>query len=194
MRARTVLLWVVVLLAGVLAVSGVWLTFTYRPSAAQAWPDVADPSPMQWPRMIHVVATWLIVPASAGLVVASAAVKRAAAPAVGLLVLVIALAYTGLLIAWDQLALWAVIPEGYHGMWTAAFDDRVRFVLIGSVEISQGTLRLWFIVHGAVLAVVLGATLATVIRAGPRRVADKSMSGIGHSPFRRDVTGSHGQG
>jgi hypothetical protein len=70
-----------------------------------------------------------------------------------------------------------VIPEGDHGMWTAAFDDRVRFVLIGGAEISQGTLRLWFIVHGAVLAVVLGATLATVIRAGPRRVADKSMSG-----------------
>jgi quinol-cytochrome oxidoreductase complex cytochrome b subunit len=178
MRARIVLLWVVVLLAGVLAVSGFWLTFTYRPSAAQAWPDVADPSPMQWPRMIHVVATWLIVPASAGVVVASAAVKRAAAPAVGLLVLVIALAYTGFLIAWDQLALWAVSSAGFpDGMWAAAFDDRVRFVLIGSVEISQGTLRLWFIVHGAVLAVVLGPTLATVIRAGPRRVADKSMSG-----------------
>jgi quinol-cytochrome oxidoreductase complex cytochrome b subunit len=177
MRARIVLLWVVVVLAGVLAVSGVWLTFTYRPNAAQAWPGVSDPSPMQWPRMIHLVATWLIVPAAAGLMVASAAVKRATAPAVGLLVLVIALAYTGFLIAWDQLALWAVIPEGYHGMWTAAFDDRVRFVLIGSVEISQGTLRLWFIVHGAVLAVIFGATLATVIRADPRRVADKSMSG-----------------
>jgi quinol-cytochrome oxidoreductase complex cytochrome b subunit len=177
MRARIVLLWVVVVLAGVLAVSGVWLTFTYRPNAAQAWPGVSDPSPMQWPRMIHLVATWLILPASAGLMVASLAVKRAAAPTVGLLVLVIALAYTGFLIAWDQLALWAVIPEGYHGMWTAAFDDRVRFVLIGSVEISQGTLRLWFIVHGAVLALIFGATLAMVIRADPRRVADKSMSG-----------------
>jgi quinol-cytochrome oxidoreductase complex cytochrome b subunit len=167
----------VVVLAGVLAISGVWLTFTYRPNAAQAWPGVSDPSPMQWPRMIHLLPTWLIGPASTGLMVASLAVKRATAPAVGLLVLVIALAYTGFLIAWDQLALWAVIPEGYHGMWTAAFDDRVRFVLIGSVEISQGTLRLWFIVHGAVLAVVLGVTLATVIRADPRRVADKSMSG-----------------
>jgi hypothetical protein len=28
-----------------------------------------------------------------------------------------------------------------------------------------------------VLAIIFGATLATVIRAGPRRVADKSMSG-----------------
>jgi quinol-cytochrome oxidoreductase complex cytochrome b subunit len=178
MRARIVLVWVVVVLAGVLAASGVWLTFTYRPNAAQAWPGVSDPSPMQWPRMIHVVATWLIVPAAAGLMVASLAVKRATAPAVGLLVLVIALAYTGFLIAWDQLALWAISSAGFpDGMWAAAFDDRVRFVLIGGAEISQGTLRLWFIVHGAVLAVVLGPTLATVIRAGPRRVADKSMSG-----------------
>jgi quinol-cytochrome oxidoreductase complex cytochrome b subunit len=179
MRARIVLLWIVVVLAGVLAVSGVWLTFTYRPSAVQAWPGVSDSSPMQWPRRIHLVATWLIVPAAAGLMVASLAVKRATAPAVGfLLVLVIALAYTGFLIAWDQLALWAVSSAGFpDGMWAAAFDDRVRFVLIGGAEISPGTLRLWFIVHGAVLAVVLGATLATVIRAGPRRVADKSMSG-----------------
>lgn len=178
MRARIVLLWAVVVLAGVLAVSGVWLTFTYRPSAAQAWPGLSDLAPMQWPRTIHLVATWLIVPASAGLVVASAAVKRATAPAVGLLVLVVALAYTGFLIAWDQLALWAVSSAGFpDGMWAAAFDDSVRFVLIGGTEISQGTLRLWFIVHGAVLAVILGATLATVIRGRPRRVADKSMSG-----------------
>jgi hypothetical protein len=85
MRARIVLLWVVVVLAGVLAVSGVWpLTFTYRPNAAQAWPGVSDPSPMQWPKMIHLVATWLIVPAAAGLMVASLAVKRATAPAVRL--------------------------------------------------------------------------------------------------------------
>jgi flagellar motor component MotA len=61
-------------------------------------------------------------------------------------------------------------------MSTATFDD-LRFVLIGGAEISQGTLRLWFIIHGAVLAVIFGATLATVIRADPRRVADKSMSG-----------------
>ncbi len=173
MRARIILLWAVVFLAGVLALSGVWLTFTYRPSAAQAWPGVSDPPPLQWPRMIHVVATWLIVPASAGLMVASLAVKRATAPAVGFLVLVIALAYTGFLIAWDQLALWAVSPAGFpDGMWAAAFDDSVRFVLIGGTEISQGTLRLWFIVHGAVLAVIFSATLATVIRAGPRRLAD----------------------
>lgn len=173
MRARIVLLWVVVFLAGVLAVSGVWLTFTYRPNAAQAWPGVSDPSPLQWPRMIHLVATWLIVPASAGLTVASLAVKRAMAPAVGLLVLVIALAYTGFLIAWDQLALWAISSAGFPaGMWAAAFDHSVRFVLMGGTEISQGTLRLWFIVHGAVLAVIFSATLATVIRERPRRFAD----------------------
>ena len=155
MRARIVLLWVVVFLAGVLAVSGVWLTFTYRPSAAQAWPGVSDSSPLQWPRMIHLVASWLIVPASAGLMVASLAVKRATSPAVGLLVLVMALAYTGFLIAWDQLALWAISSAGFpNGMWAAAFDDSVRFVLIGGTEVSQGTLRLWFIVHGALLAVI----------------------------------------
>jgi quinol-cytochrome oxidoreductase complex cytochrome b subunit len=106
MGARIVLVWVVVFLAGVLAVRGVWLTFTYRPSAVQAWPGALDSSPMQWPRRIHLVATWLIVSASAGLVVASAAVKRATASAVGLLVLVIALASTGFLIAWHQLVLW----------------------------------------------------------------------------------------
>jgi hypothetical protein len=30
---------------------------------------------------------------------------------------------------------------------------------------------------GAVLVAIFGATLATIIRAGPRRVADKSLSG-----------------
>lgn len=62
------------------------------------------------------------------------------------------------------MALWAVTVGSHtEGMWLAAFSDDVRFVLIRGMEISQGTLRLWFIVHIGVLTVAFAAILTALV-------------------------------
>jgi quinol-cytochrome oxidoreductase complex cytochrome b subunit len=60
------------------------------------------------------------------------------------------------LVQWDQLALWAVtVGTDVHGYWYAAHDDSVRFLLIGSSEVTQGQYAPMVLLH--VLAPVVGA-------------------------------------
>lgn len=170
-RAHRILLGAVVAMGAVLAVTGVWLTFTYRPSAAQAWPglDIA-PTGTDWPRLIHQVATALLVPLVIALLAVGVVATRRWRSATALLVTTVALAYTGLLLPWDQLALWAVTTGlDYQGMLSAAFSDEVRFVIIGGFEVSQATLRLWLVVHAVALAVIFFGLLALTARSVYRR-------------------------
>ena len=170
-RTQRILLRTVVALAVVLAVTGVWLSFFYRPDAAQAWSDLdLAPGSVDWPRLLHQAAAVLIILVAVALLVVGVVVRRGWRPAGALLGLTLALAYTGLLLPWDQLALWAVtVGENFRGMWSAAFDDDVRFVLINGFEISQTTLRLWLLVHSAALPVAFAVTLALLVGASYRR-------------------------
>ncbi len=165
-RARRILLAAVVAMAAVLAVTGVWLTFTYRPDAAQAWTDLDSPAAgIGWAQLIHQVASALLVLLVIALLVVGVVATRRWRSTTALLVTTIALAYTGLLLPWDQLALWAVtVGRNYQGMLSAAFSDDVRFVLIRGVEISQGTLRLWFMVHAVALALIFFSLLVLTAR------------------------------
>ena len=76
--------------------------------------------------------------------------------------------FTGYLLPWDQLALWAVkVPTSSSGFRFLFGDDRVRFVLLGGSEVAVATLKRWFILHTIVLPpalVVLGVLLARVTR------------------------------
>ncbi len=165
-RAHRILLGAVVVVAVVLAVTGVWLTFNYRPNAAQAWRDLDMPSAgIGWARLTHQVATALLVPLVVAFLVVGVVASRRWRPATALLVTTLALTWTGFLLPWDQLALWAVtVGTDYQGMIAAAFNDDVRFVLIGGVEISQATLRLWFLVHTVALTVAFAGLLALAAR------------------------------
>ncbi len=161
-RAQRILLAAVVVMGAVLAVTGVWLTFNYRPSAAQAWSDVPDADiATDWPRLVHQMATVVLVPLVVAFLVVGAVASERWRSATALLVTTLTLAYTGTLLPWDQLALWAVtVGTNYQGMFGAAFDDDVRFVLLNGAEISQATLALWLVVHAAVLPVVFAGLLA----------------------------------
>ena len=155
----------------ILAVTGVWLTFTYRPSAAQAWSglDIA-PAGIGWAQLIHQMAAALLVPLVIASLVVDVVATRRWRSATALLVTTLALAYTGLLLPWDQLALWAVtVGTDYQGMLSAAFSDEVRFVLIDGVEISQTTLRMWFLVHAVALAALFFGLLTLTARSVYRR-------------------------
>lgn len=164
-RAARLVLLVIVVTVVVLVGTGVWLSFTYQPDAAQAWPGLgADPGGIAWARLVHRLATGVLIPlALAYLVVRTVASGRWRA-ATGVLVVSAAIGYTGFRLAWDQLALWAVtVGENYQGMWAAGFSDDVRFVLVGGVEVSQATLRLWFLTHVG-LSIVLVGVLAAAAR------------------------------
>jgi quinol-cytochrome oxidoreductase complex cytochrome b subunit len=90
-------------------------------------------------------------------------------------VLGLALSFTGFLLPWDQLALRAVtVGTNFRGMFSAAFDSQVKFVIVGGREISQATIRTWFIVHAAVLPVALAVSLAAL----RRRSSTVSASGV----------------
>ena len=164
MEEARVWLWRATVAVGVvLLVTGVWLAFFYRPSVGSfGQPAHGD----QLLRVVHRTSSVLVVPLSLVTAVVHVLARRRSWPvAGGLFVLMAALAFTGYLLPWDQLALYAVtVRTDMRGLVTAAFDDEVKFVLIGGVEIGQDTLRRWFIVHAAVLPVLLAACLAALRR------------------------------
>jgi len=64
-----------------------------------------------------------------------------------LLLLTLLLSFTGYLLPWDQLALWAVTVGTNMMGYTPVFGSQVRFVLLGSKEISTDTLLRWYVLH-----------------------------------------------
>ncbi len=167
-RAEAVLL-------GGLTVSGLYLNWFYRPTSVRVY-SFGDAGELQTSirvahavRVLHVICSsgfvWLGV-ALAGMCIAGVfrrtrAQSRGASAAVGAFVfLAFGASFTGYLLPWDQLALRAVtVNSDLRGLWGAAFSDQVLFAIIGSTEISQATLRTWFLVHAFALPPLLAATL-----------------------------------
>jgi quinol-cytochrome oxidoreductase complex cytochrome b subunit len=77
-----------------------------------------------------------------------------------LLVLTLLLAFTGYLLPWDQLALWAVTVGTSMAGFTPIFGQQVQFVLLGGVEIGPPTLLRWYVLHVLALPFVLTILLA----------------------------------
>ena len=64
-----------------------------------------------------------------------------------LLQLTLLLSFTGYLLPWDQLALWAVTVGTNMMGYTPVFGQEVRFVLLGGAEIGSDTLLRWYVLH-----------------------------------------------
>jgi quinol-cytochrome oxidoreductase complex cytochrome b subunit len=77
-----------------------------------------------------------------------------------LLVLTLLLAFTGYLLPWDQLAVWAVTVGTQMAGFTPIFGQQVQFVLLGGVEIGPETLLRWYVLHVLALPFVLTIFLA----------------------------------
>jgi quinol-cytochrome oxidoreductase complex cytochrome b subunit len=169
-------LWVAAGLVGVLVVTGAWLWFRYQPDPEWFGDGAA---PVRWPQALHAVAGGVV-----GIVVllatlaAWAARREARGRPVGLAATVAALglafgaAYSGYLIAWEQLALYAVTVGDVRGMGVL-WDPDVRFVIVDGVEVAAATVQRWAVAH-----VLLGAALAAAVALGiwgatrPRVLAD----------------------
>jgi quinol-cytochrome oxidoreductase complex cytochrome b subunit len=161
---RRWLWWATVALGLVLVGTGGWLSLFYRPPGQKAFNSTTTGP--QFLHVVHWVAALLFLAVLVGLAVSTVVAWTRTGPvAVGVVVVAVALLWTGTLLPWDQLALWAVtVGTNIRGFFTAAFDDQVKFVLIGGVEISRATLRAWFVVHAFVLPVAGVACLAWLRR------------------------------
>ena len=162
----------------VLTATGAHLTTSYRPTSAQAWGEryaaLSDGS--RPARTAHRWSGLAAVPlgAVAGcLALAEAVVARGRRSLAGLGVVlgpVLAAAVagaclTGLLLPYDQLALWSVTVGSDIRGYGPVFGDEVRFALIGGAEVSAQELRARFVGHLALAAAAV--VLLVLVARGP---------------------------
>jgi quinol-cytochrome oxidoreductase complex cytochrome b subunit len=171
-RATVVLVGAVLVLLLLLAVTGVILSFTYRPSAAQALGGAEGGGVL---RSVHAVASTVLVLNAFGLLVAGlglafarqrkgVALLMAAGGQAVLFGALLGASFTGFLLAWDQLALSTVTTGDYDGIWSAAFDDSVRLLIIDGVEVEPGTYAVWALTHTLVLPLLILGLLGGLVR------------------------------
>jgi quinol-cytochrome oxidoreductase complex cytochrome b subunit len=196
-RASVVLAAVAGVLILVLAVTGAYLSFRYRPQVSEAFEGVEGlegferhglPETM---RTVHTGASTLLFWAGFGLFVTGLgrAVqsfregngRRATAAAGGLplalLVAVVLASFTGYLVAYEQLALGSItVASGFDGVWAAAFDADVVFILVEGSEVEQSEFARWVLVHVAAVPIVLIALTAAIGRKLTRRTASEPPS------------------
>jgi quinol-cytochrome oxidoreductase complex cytochrome b subunit len=94
----------------------------------------------------------------------------------GVLVTALAASFTGYLLPWDQLALWSVTVGSDIRGAQATFRSEVKYILIGSREVSPSTYRFWAASH-VVLGVLVAATVVLVwLRSRARDVSRRPLS------------------
>jgi quinol-cytochrome oxidoreductase complex cytochrome b subunit len=188
--ARSVLLTALTIEGAVLLVTGVALFFLYRPSASQAWNDVFTGSSAAGVRLalalraIHWLASRLAVltafATAVVLVLDSGDRTRRwldTTAGVGIVVVALAASFTGFLLPWDQLALWAVTVGSDLKGYRPLLGPAVRFVLIDGTEVSRAAFVKWLLVHVLLLGPMLGALLVVAWHRGERlfnRCADSA--------------------
>ena len=141
-----------------LTITGIFLMFYYTPTAAQAYQDTQALNTAvtfgtlvrnmhRWGAHLMVLAVFLHM----SRVFYHGAYKppREFNWVVGvvLLLLTLLLSFTGYLLPWDQLALWAITVGGSMAGFTPVIGDQVTFALLGGVEISGATLLRFYVLH-----------------------------------------------
>ena len=139
------------------AITGVLLMFYYRPTLEFAFNDILalrDVTTLGIMREVHrwaahsmVITVWLHM--YRVFLTGSYKPPREFNWVIGviLLTLTLLLSFTGYLLPWDQLALWAVTVGTNMMGYTPVFGNQVRFVLLGGKEIGTDTLLRWYVLH-----------------------------------------------
>jgi quinol-cytochrome oxidoreductase complex cytochrome b subunit len=154
-----------------LTITGIFLMFFYRPTAAQAWNDIATlQTSVTFGLLVRNMHRWgaHLMVLSVFLHMARVFYHGAYKPprefnwvvGVILLTLTLLLSFTGYLLPWDQLALWAVTVGTNMMGYTPVFGTQIRFVLLGGVEIGTDTLLRWYVLHVLMFPFVLVIFLA----------------------------------
>ncbi len=77
-----------------------------------------------------------------------------------LLFLTLFLSFTGYLLPWDQLALWAVTVGTNMAGFIPVIGDQFKFALLSGVEVTAGTLLRWYVLHVLFFPFILVVFLA----------------------------------
>ena len=154
-----------------LTVTGIFLMFFYRPTAAQAWDDIYTlQTSVTFGLLVRNMHRWgaHLMVLSVFLHMARVFYHGAYKPpqefnwviGVILLTLTLLLSFTGYLLPWDQLSLWAVtIAEGISGN-SPLIADQVKFILLGGIQVNPETLLRWYVLHVLFLPFILVIFLA----------------------------------
>ncbi|HSF87425.1 MAG TPA: selenite/tellurite reduction operon b-type cytochrome ExtP [Acidimicrobiia bacterium] len=149
-----------------LTITGIFLMFYYRPTSPQAFQDIqALATDVAFGQLVRNMHRWgahamvLTVFLHMARVFYHGAYKppREFNWVVGviLLLLTLLLSFTGYLLPWDQLALWAVTVGSNMAAYSPVIGDQVTFTLIGGVQITPDTLLRWYVLHVLFLPFVI---------------------------------------
>jgi len=154
-----------------LTITGIFLMFYYRPTSPQAYFDIqalaTDVAFGQLVRNMHRWGAHLMV-LTVFLHMSRVFYHGAYKPprefnwVVGiiLLLLTLLLSFTGYLLPWDQLALWAVTVGTNMGGYVPVFGAQVSFALVGGVQITADTLLRWYTLHVLFLPFIITIFMA----------------------------------
>ncbi len=154
-----------------LTITGIFLMFVYRPTAANAYQDIqAMNTQVAFGLLVRNLHRWgaHLMVFTVFLHMARVFYHGAYKPprefnwvvGVILLTLTLLLAFTGYLLPWDQLALWAVTVGTNMMGFTPVFGPQIRFILLGSAEIGPNTLLRWYTLHVIMFPFILVIFLA----------------------------------
>jgi quinol-cytochrome oxidoreductase complex cytochrome b subunit len=141
-----------------LTITGIFLMFYYAPTAEAAYQDIQELSTsVAFGSLVRNMHRWgahfmvLTVFLHMSRVFYHGAYKppREFNWVVGvvLLLLTLLLSFTGYLLPWDQLALWAVTVGTNMASFVPVFGSQVKFTLLGAAVVSADTLLRWYVLH-----------------------------------------------
>jgi quinol-cytochrome oxidoreductase complex cytochrome b subunit len=155
-----------------LTVTGVYLMFFYVPSVTRAFQDIQTiENSVAFGSLIRNMHRWAahLMVLTVFLHMIRVFYHGAYKPprefnwAVGslLLFLTLALSFTGYLLPWDQIAFWAITVGTQMATYAPLVDTESAFVLLGGIEVGQGTLIRFYVLH--VIAFPLIAAIFIVV-------------------------------
>ena len=141
-----------------LTVTGVLLMFYYRPATAVAYQDMKDLETVVVFGMLlrnlhrysaHAMVILVFLHMVRVFYTGAYKAPREFNWVVGviLLTLTFLLSFTGYLLPWDQLALWAVTVGTNMAGATPIIGEQVQFAVVGGYEIGDNTLIRWYVLH-----------------------------------------------
>lgn len=149
-----------------LTITGIFLMFFYRPSTEVVYADMsALHTSVAFGLLVRNLHRW-----SAHLMVVTVFLHMARVFYTGsykpprefnwiigvtLLLVTLLLAFTGYLLPWDQLAIWAVTVGTQMAYESPVVGKEVSFVLLGGVQIGSATLIRWYTLHVLALPFVI---------------------------------------
>jgi quinol-cytochrome oxidoreductase complex cytochrome b subunit len=154
-----------------LTVTGIFLMFFYRPATEVVFTDMSNlHTTVAFGQLVRNLHRWgahlmtMTVFLHMGRVFYTGSYKppREFNWIVGVLLLLITilLAFTGYLLPWDQLAIWAINVGGEMAYNSPVIGKEVQFVLLGGVQVGAPTLIRWYTLHVLALPFVITILMA----------------------------------